>query len=202
MKTKTKMINYTAILLIFLVFCPCLYAQFGIGAAGGILSPGLLSSEQSNSKFDMGWGYELMLQHQIFHLTDSTAIDARYAYRQFKNQVTLPNILKTWFTFNYLTVNLLLDFYQWPNFALYAGAGGSLFSSIARNDFFNYTGTNFIPEINFGFKWVPTQNYTLFSEISLQFGSLADIFNEHIPVTGLRFVLGGIMFLSKSETED
>ena len=202
MKTKTKMINCTGILLFFLIFCPCLYAQFGIGAAGGILYPGLISSAQSNSKFDTGWGYELMLQHQLFHLTDSIAIDARYAFRQFKNPVTLPNILKTWFTFNYLTINLLMDFYRWPKVALYAGAGGSLFSSRASKDFFDYTGTSFIPEINFGCKWVPTQHYTLFSEISLQFGSLADVFDEHIPVTGLRFVLGGIMFLSKSETED
>jgi len=202
MKTKTKMINYTGILLVFFLFCPGIYAQFGIGAAGGILYPGLISSEQSNSKFDLGWGYELMLQHHLFQLPDSTVIDARYSFRQFKNPVTLPNILKTWFTFSYLTVNLLVDFYRWPDFALYTDAGGSLFSSHASRDFFDYTGTSFIPELNIGCKWVPTEHYTLFSEISLQFGSLSDIFNEHIPVTGLRFVLGGIMFLSKSEMED
>ena len=193
------MIRSLCITLILFFICPALYAQFGIGASGGILYPGLLSSDQTNSKFETGWGYELLLQHPLFHLNDSLAVDARYAYRHYMNPAMLPNVLKTWFTLRYLTINLLVDVYRGQNFALYSGAGAALLSSEANRDFFNYTGTTLIPEINFGCKWIPSRHYTLFSEISFQFGSLSDIFNENIPVTGLRFVLGGIMFLSRVE---
>jgi hypothetical protein len=176
-------------------------AQFGIGGSGGVLYPGLTGSEKTDSQFSMGWGYEFFLQHTLFSLTDSISVDARYSFRQYKAPAELPYILTTWFTFRYLTLNLLLDFYRSENFALFSGAGASLITVSASKDFFDYTQTLFIPEINLGCKWIPSKHYTVFAEISMQYGSLPDIYTESIPLTGFRFVIGGLMFLSNDQAE-
>jgi len=202
MRTMMKMIYSAGILLVLFVPYSGAHAQFGIGASGGMLHSGLIASAETNSQFGSGWGYELLLQHQLIRLSDSLFIDARYAYRQYLNPVELPYVLTTWFTFHYLTVNLLMDFLRLQHIVFYTGAGGSLLNSTASKDFLDYTGTSFLPEINLGCKWIPSKNYTVFSELSLQFGSLSDVLKENIPVTGVRFVIGGIMFLSNNETEE
>jgi len=187
----------TAILII--IFIQSANAQFGLGAAGGIVNSGLLKSDSSGSHFNTGWGYELLFTHNVIKIADTLQIKARWSYRQYINEIELPYILNTWFTFKYLTINFLVDFYRFDDFALYTGLGASLVSVNANRDFFDYTDTIFVPELDLGLKWILSQHYNLFSEVSFQYGNLSDIFEEQIPVTGIRFVIGAVMYLSEEK---
>ncbi len=175
MKTRIKAATLLLIVLSIFAAGSAARAQFGIGASGGISYPGLMKSESTDSHFNSGWGYELFLTHTLFRLSDSLFVDARYSFRQYKNPIVLPIVLDTWFTFRYLTLTFLTDIYQAGEIALFTGIGGSLLTSTANNNFFEHTGTSFIPEINLGLKWIPTQHYTIFSELSLQFGALSEV---------------------------
>jgi len=174
-------------------------AQFGLGAAGGILNPGLTKSNSSGSQFNTGWGYELFITHNVIKIADTLQVKARWSYRQYINEIELPYILDTWFTFKYLTINFLVDIYQFDEFSLYTGMGVSLVSVRANRDFFDYTDSIFVPELDLGLKWILSQNYNLFSELSFQYGKLSNIFGEDIPVSGIRFVIGAVMYLSEEE---
>ena len=186
-------------LIFFLIIMQSARAQFGIGGAGGILNPGLVKSDSSGSQFNTGWGYELFITHNVIKIADTLQIKARWSYRQYINEIELPYILGTWFTFKYLTINFLVDIYHFDEFALYTGFGVSLVSVRANRDFFDYTDSIFVPELDLGLKWILSQNYNLFSELSFQYGKLSDIFGENIPVSGLRFVIGAVMYLSEEK---
>jgi len=174
-------------------------AQFGIGGAGGVLYPGLMKSESSGSQFKTGWGYELLFTHNVMQIADTLRIKARWSYRQYINEIELPYILDTWFTFKYLTVNLLVDISEFDDFALYTGLGASLVSVRANKDHFDYTETTFVPELDLGLKWILSQHYNVYSELSIQYGSISDVFEEEIPITGFRFVIGAVMYLAEVE---
>ena len=186
-------------LAILIFFIPSAKAQFGIGAAGGILNPGIASSDSSGSQFEAGWGYELFLTHNVVKIADTLQIKARWSFRQYKNKIELPYIQDTWFTFKYLTLNFFADFYRFNDFALYTGFGVSLVSADADRDFFDYSGTAFVPELDLGLNWILSQHYTLFSELSFQFGNLSDVLGENIPLTGFRFVIGAVMYLAEEK---
>jgi hypothetical protein len=193
------MLNKLLLTLFILISVQSARAEFGIGAAGGILYPGLIKSEISSSQFRTGWGYELFLSHNIFRLSDTLQVKARWSYRQYINEIELPYILDTWFTFRYLNINLLTDFYHFDTFALYAGIGANLVSVRANRDFFDYTETSFAPELNFGLKWILSQNYEIFSELSVQYGQINDVFEEDISIFGFRLVIGATMYLSEAK---
>ena len=186
-------------LIFFLIIMQSARAQFGIGGAGGILNPGLVKSDSSGSQFNTGWGYELFITHNVIKIADTLQIKARWSYRQYINEIELPYILGTWFTFKYLTINFLVDIYHFDDFALYTGFGASLVSVRANRDFFDYTESLFVPELDLGLRMILSQNYNLFTEISFQYGELNDIFREDIPVSGLRFVIGAVMYLSEEK---
>ena len=172
-------------------------AQFGIGASGGLLHPGFLEAEPSGSKFKAEWGYELFVRHDLIQIDESFSIQGRYAYRHFTNKIKLPNLLDTWFRFNYLTVDLLATFKRFDDISLYTGLGVSLLTINADKDWLNFTGTLFLPEIILGSEWMLSLHYNLFSEISMQFGSIKDVNRESIPITGVRFIIGATMFLTE-----
>ncbi len=158
-----------------------------------------MKSESSESQFRTGWGYELFITHNVIKIADTLQIKARWSYRQYINEIELPYILDTWFTFKYLTLNFLVDFYEFNNFALYTGLGASLVSARANRDFFDYTETTFVPELDLGLKWILSEHYNFFSELSLQYGNISDVFEEDIPLAGFRFVIGAVMYLAEEK---
>jgi len=182
-----------------LVFSSISLSQVGIGVSGGLLHPGIYKSEQSESQFNLAWGYELFFRHDLVHISDSFTVDARYEYRYYKTTIELPFVLDTWFKFKYLTVDFLAEFAASEQLNWYFGVGGSLVSVNAEKDFFYYTESIFIPEILLGGGWQIHTNYNIFSELSFQFGTLNNVLEESIPVSGFRCILGATMFLNSIE---
>lgn len=175
------------------------FSQVGIGVGGGLLYPGLYKSEQSKSQFNSGWGYEFFIRHDLIPISESFKIDARYGYRYYKSTIELPFVLDTWFKFKYLTVDFLGEFAGSEKLHWYFGIGGSLVSVNTEKDFFQYTKSIFIPEMLVGGEWQLHTNYNIFSELSFQFGTLNNVIEESVPVSGFRFILGATMFLNKIE---
>ena len=110
------------ILLIVIVFFQSTEsrAQLGLGVSGGMLYPGLVKSDVSESQFDLGWGYEFFIRHNLVQLSDSLMLKARWSYRHYKNTIELPNVLEIWFKFNYLTLDVFIDLVRSENFTLYS----------------------------------------------------------------------------------
>lgn len=183
------------IVVVLLIFTKLSEAQFGLGASAGMLNPGLQKSEVSESQFDPGWGYELFVRHNLAQISDSLLLKARWSYRHYKTTIELPNVLETWFKFNYLTLDLFIDLIRSKKFVLYSGLGGSLVSVNAEKDFLKVTETEFVPELLIGGELLLGQNYNLFTEFSFQFGSVTNVNDDTIPMTGFRIVVGATMFL-------
>jgi hypothetical protein len=183
------------IVVTLLIFTTISEAQIGLGAAVGMLNPGLLKSDVSESQFDPGWGYEFFIRHNLAQIGDSLMIKARWSYRHYKSTIELPNVLEIWFKFNSLSIDLFIDLVNSDNFVLYSGLGVSLVSVNAEKDFLKVTETEFVPEILVGGELSLSQNYNLFTEFSFQFGSVENVNNETIPFTGFRIVVGATMFL-------
>jgi hypothetical protein len=174
-------------------------AQLGLGASAGMLYPGFAKSDVSESQFDLGWGYEFFIRHNLVQLSDSLMLKARWSYRHYKNTIELPNVLEIWFKFNYLTLDLFIDLVRSENFTLYSGLGGSLVSISAEKDFLQVSATEFVPEILLGGEYNLSDYYNLFIESSFQFGSISDVHGESLPIHGIRVVLGATMFLKSEE---
>jgi len=170
-------------------------AQIGLGASAGMLHPGLIKSEVSETQFDPGWGYELFIRHNLVQIADSLMLKARWSYRHYKTTIELPYVLEIWFKFNYLTLDLIIDLVKSEKFALYSGLGGSLVSVNAEKDFLKITETEFVPELLVGGELLLSRNYNLFTEFSFQFGSIKNVYEETISMTGFRIVIGATMFL-------
>jgi len=171
------------------------FTQFGIGAAGGTSYPGMLGSEPTGSHFQVGWGYELFIRHNLIKISDSFIIDGRYAYRHYTNEIELPFVLNTWFRYNYLTLSFLTTIKRFGEVSLYTGIGASLVNINADKDFFDFTDSVFLPEIILGSAWEIGFYYSLFAEISFHHSYLNDVLHEKIPLTGIRFIVGATMFL-------
>ena len=77
-------------------------------------------------------------------------IKARWSYRYYKTTIALPNVLKIWFKFNYLTLDFFVDLVKLEKFTLYSGVGFSLVSINAEKDFLKVTETELVPEILLG----------------------------------------------------
>jgi len=183
------------IIVTLLVFTAVGEAQIGLGAAAGMLNPGLIKSEITETQFDPGWGYEFFIRHNLVQIGDSLMIKARWSYRHYKTTIILPNVLEIWFKFNYLTLDFFIDLVKFEKITLYSGLGGSLVSVNAAKDFLKITETEFVPELLIGGELLLSQNYNLFTEFSFQFGSINNVYDETISMTGFRIVLGATMFL-------
>jgi len=183
------------IIVSLLIWNSTVQAQIGLGASAGMLNVGLNKSKVSESQFDPGWGYELFIRHNLAQLGDSLMLKTRWSYRNYKSTIELPNVLEIWFKFIYLTLDLFIDLYRSDFLVLYSGLGGSLVSVNAEKDFLKVTETEFVPEILLGGELLLSQNYNLFTEFSFQFGSIKNIYDETISMTGFRIVLGVTMFL-------
>jgi len=183
------------VVVALLVFTSIGEAQIGLGAAAGMLNPGLIKSDITETQFDPGWGYEFFIRHNLVQIGDSLLLKARWSYRHYKSTIILPNVLEIWFKFNYLTLDLFIDIVKSEKFTLYSGLGGSLVSVNAEKDFLKITETEFVPELLVGGELSLSQYYNLFTEFSFQFGSIENVYDETISMTGFRIVIGATMFL-------
>lgn len=184
------------ITILFMLLFVQAQAQFGIGAAGGGIYPGLFQSEINNSKFDLGGGYELFARHKLFQLGDVVNVDAKYSYRKYFSQSYLPFTADTRFIFDYLCLDLTSTLARTEILHYYAGAGIALVNVHANKDFLEVNDSVIIPEILTGMAYFLSKYYNIFIDLGMQFGSV-QVRNDTIPLTGLRFILGATMYLTE-----
>jgi hypothetical protein len=194
---------YLVLLSGLLVFSNMMNATVGIGAAGGILYPGFMKSDLHDSRFIAGGGYEFFAKHKLIEFGPKFRIDARYAYRNYFCDIDLT-IGKIRFQFNYLNIELIIKIKRWHNWQVFTGSGVGLLSIGGSPRYHkSINETILVPEVISGIEYLFGNDFNLFAEFLFQFGSFQYDLNrerrENIPVTGLRFVIGGTMFLSSAE---
>jgi len=172
-------------------------AKFGIGAAGGIIYPGFSKSDLYGSQFGVGFGYEFFIRHKLLKISDNFIMDARYSYKNYKDDINLANSETSRFNFTYLTIGITADYYHFADFILYAGGGASLVTAHATRDYLkDVTATLMMPEISTGIEWNLSTNYNLYSQIDFQFGAISSG-DDNIYLHGFRITVGGTMFLAE-----
>jgi hypothetical protein len=126
-------------------------------------------------------------------------IDARYAFRYYYSDIDLPSNSVTRFTFTYLTIGLTWDAVRISDIQIYAGPAVSLVTAKAPQRYVNdITESLMIPEILTGAEWIINENFNVFAELGVQFGSV-NITSDILPLNGLRVMIGGTMFLTTRE---
>jgi opacity protein-like surface antigen len=171
-------------------------AQVGIGVGGGVIYPGFLKSDLSESQFEFGAGYEIFARHKLFKLSDNINIDAKYSYRKYYSQANLPFTAETRFTFDYLVFDLTTVISGSESFQFYAGAGVSLTNVQAAKDFLEVNETEVVPEVLAGMAYFFSEFYNIFMELSFQYGAVK-VREDKVPFTGMRLMIGATMFLTE-----
>jgi hypothetical protein len=184
------------IYLLLLITSEIGFGRVGIGAAGGMIYPGLLKSELHGSRFELGIGYELYARHGLFKLGSTTEVDAHYCYRKYSSTAELPFTADTRFSFDYLAFNLSTAFQERESYQIYAGAGIALTNTQAAKDFLNVNDSLILPELLAGITYFWNKDYDVFLEMGIQFGRV-QVRDDHVPVTGLRLTLGATMYLTE-----
>jgi hypothetical protein len=173
-------------------------AKTGIAASGGVLYPGLFKSERYGSRFRIGPGFELTLRHQLFKFTPTFIVDSRYSIRNYYCDVKLSDG-STRFQFAYLTIDLTVPFLKVSPWQFYGGAGLSL-TNISGERFYTrdpLTDTILMPDLLTGVEFLFGENFNLYLELQLQYGSLTlKEDKDVIPVHGIKVALGGTMYLT------
>jgi hypothetical protein len=193
--------KYCPVLLsILFVFINTINATVGIGAAGGILYPGLMKSDPYDSRFTAGGGYEFFANHKLIEFGSKFKLDARYAYRNYFCDIDLT-IGQIRFQFNYLNIALITEIKRWKHWQIFGGGGVSLLSINGSPRYHKTINETILaPEVISGAAYLFGNDFNLFAECLCQFGSFQYGYirdrREKVPVTGLRFVIGGTMFLS------
>ena len=173
------------------------YSQFGIAAGGGVIYPGFAKSDLYGSQFGAGAGFDVMMRHKLLTITDEYSLDARYSYKHYFSDVNLPFSSTSRFLFSYLTLSVTADIFHLTDFDIYIGGGASLMTSNASLDYIkDVIETAFLPEITTGVEWNLALHYNLFAQLDFQFGEIM-VHDDNLPLHGLRFVLGGTMFLTE-----
>jgi opacity protein-like surface antigen len=185
-------------LIIFLIFSGPISGKTGIAAGGGLLYPGFFKSERYGSQFRIGPGFDLTLRHRLFKITPSFIIDSRYSIRNYYCDVNLSDESAR-FHFAYLSIDLTVPFTTISQWQFYGGGGLSLANISGKRDYFNetVTGTALMPEILAGVEFLFGENFNLYFEMMLQYGSISiDVDKDVIPVHGVKLSLGGTMYLT------
>jgi len=120
-------------------------------------------------------------------------------FRYYRSQIELPFVLDTWFKFRYLTLNLFTDIVSDESLAFYVGLGGSLVTLNADKDFISITESIFVPELALGGEYFLSRNYSVFTELSFQTGSVNIDLDESLSLMGIRFIIGVTMYLLNQE---
>jgi len=184
--------------LVLGVLISAVQGQTGLGAAGTLNYPGLAASDLNHSRFGLGGGYEFFARHKLIQLSPGILFHARYSYRRFYNAIALPYTATTPFNFSYLSISVLAPLKQFNTIIVYAGGAANLVTINGGRDFLKVTEVSLIPDISTGVELYLSKNYNIFSEVSMQFGSVP-VRDDIIPLTGLRFSLGVTMFLLSEE---
>jgi hypothetical protein len=191
---------YKVLLLGITVFFYQTNATVGIGAGGGILNPGFMKSDLYGSRFIAGGGYEFFARHKLIEFGPKFMVDARYAYRNYYCDIDLT-IGKIRFQFNYLNIELITKIKRLNHWQIYGGTGSGILSISGSPRYAkSIYETIIVPEILTGIEYLFGNDFNLFAEFLFQFGSFNLILDKSrtdiVPVTGVRFILGGTMFLS------
>ena len=173
------------------------YSQVGIGAGGGLNYPGLSSSDNGNSKFNIGAGWDVFVRHRIIKINEDITFHARYSVSNYFSDIELVSIGNTRYYFSYLSVEILTPIKKINSFSIVGGAGINLISVTAVQKYTENTNESlFIPSVLIGAEYWLNQNYNIFGNINFQFGEFEDN-EQNLPVNGLRFQVGATMFLTE-----
>ena len=173
------------------------YSQVGIGAGGGLHYPGFSSSDNGNSKFNIGAGWDVFVRHRLIKINEDIIFHARYSVSNYFSDIELVSIGNTRYYFSYLSVEILTPIKKINSFSIVGGAGINLISITAVQKYTEDTNESlFIPSILIGAEYWLNQNYNIFGNINFQFGEFEDN-EQNLPVNGLRFQVGATMFLTE-----
>jgi len=187
------------ILIIFLWIClfSFSYSQVGIGAGGGLDYPGLSSSDNGNSKFNIGAGWDVFVRHRLIKITEDITLHAKYSASNYFSDIELVSIGNTRYHFNYLSVEMFTLVKKINSFSFVGGAGVNLVSVTAVQKYTEDTNESLlIPSVLIGAEYWFNQNYNIFGNINFQFGEFEDN-GQNLPVNGFRFQVGATMFLTE-----
>ena len=186
------------LLIIFLWIClfSFSYSQVGIGAGGGLNYPGLSSSDNGNSKFKIGAGWDVFVRHKLLKISDNYTLHAKYCVSNYFSDIELSRVGNTRFHFSYLSVELLAPFQTIESFIIVGGAGLNLINVTAVQKYFESNESLLIPSIIIGVEYSYNKNYNYFGNINFQFGEFEDN-GQNLPVNGFRFQVGATMFLTE-----
>lgn len=179
-----------------LMFCHWGYSQVGVGGLGAIGYPGLLSSKKYNIQFRTGFGYGFFIQHDAFSLK-SGKINLRYIATIMNHKANLSTIEKSNYHFSNFSIDLLYTFFDNVKNKFYAGASLNLLMATSENKFrATYSGETIYPGVLAGWAYNFAEGFDVFTEFKAAFGS-TDAGPEKIPITGISFFCGIIMYISE-----
>ena len=188
------------ILSIIVMLWLCLFsmssAQVGIGGGGGLIYPGISSSDIGNSQFKIGAGWDVFVRHKLLKLSDKYTLHAKYNVSNYFSDIELSRVGNTRFHFSYLSVELLAPFETIESIIIVGGAGLNLINVTAIQKYFDSNESLLIPSIIIGAEYSFNKSYNFFGNMNFQFGDFEDN-GQNLPVNGFRFQLGATMFLTE-----
>jgi hypothetical protein len=184
------------ILIWFSILYSLTFAQVGIGAGGGLNYPGLSQSDNANSQFNLGAGYDIFIRHRLLKFSENYVLHAKYSVSKYFSDIKLVRVGNTRFTFNYLSVEILMPFQSYESLKLVAHAGLHLVNTTAVQRYFDSNESLLVPSFGAGAEYWFSENYNIFSLFNFQFGEFEDN-GQSLPVNGFRFQVGATMFLTE-----
>jgi len=184
------------VFILFLIAIP-VNAQFGIGASGGFIYPGLSSSQNYGSKFNIGPGYDLFVRHSLLKISDEFKIDAFYGVSGYYSDIDMVRIGVTRFYFNYLSIGVRTKIKNYDSVKIMGGAGLSMVNAEATkaNFYYGITETLLVPNINISAEYWFNKNFNIFATTLIQMGKLPAQLDD-LRIDGVRLQFGGTMFLT------
>jgi len=173
-------------------------SRIGFAVGGGAIYPGFQQSSVFGSRFGTGAGFEIFVRHGLMELSPERTLQARYMVRSYFSDTELPFVEDIRFTFAYFSVDIFTQVLKLGTWPLYAGGGASLVNVSGAKDFTDITESILMPEVFVGIEWPVDNSFNLFGEVLIQFGEFNSD-RDVLPVTGMRFMIGGTMFLSQVE---
>ena len=187
-------------MLMIIFFLLCLFSisfsQVGIGAGGGLIHPGMSSSDLAGSTFGIGAGWDVFVRHRLIKLNKNYTLHAKYSVSNYFSDINLARVGSTRFKFNYLSIELLLPKKIVESINIIGGAGIHIVTATAIQRYFESNETMFLPTIKIGTEYWFNKNYNLFADFNFQFGEFNDN-GQNLSVNGLRFQVGATMFFTE-----
>jgi hypothetical protein len=188
------------VFVVVFLWC-CLFslstAQVGIGGGGGLIYPGLSSSDIGNSQFKIGVGYDVFVRHKLIKISENHTLHAKYCVSNYFSDIELSRVGNIRYHFSYLSVEVIVPIKKINSFSIVGGAGLNLINVTATQKYTEDTNESMLlPTLIIGTEYYFSKNYNIFGNLNFQFGEFEDN-GQNLPVHGFRFQIGATMFLTE-----